>query len=494
MKNCLQNLLLLLAFFAFFTPIFGQIQLGASIKGEGSAQSGIAVSMSADGGRVAIGEPASLPASTGQVRVFDWVNSAWEKAGLNILGEGANNYSGLAVSLAADGQRLAVGAPGNNQNGNNAGQVRVFEWTNGAWQQLGADIDGLAANDQFGASVALSADGKRLAAGAWYHDGNGTDAGQVRVFEWKNGGWEPRGDDILGDNPSDQLGNVALSADGNVLAVGAGGNDGNGPNSGQIRIFSLKNNNWEQMGDEIDGEAGGDFACRVSLSGDGSRVAVGAIYNDGNGTDSGHARVFAWVNIAWQQLGTDIDGKATNDFFGSVVSLSSDGNRLAISAPNNDAGGLANAGQVRVFEWKNGKWAQFGVDIDGTEQGGFAGGGLSLAADGNRLAVGAFGNGFLAGETRFFDLSGISAILTVSAGHFEVFQNPATKEIDVILDENITDFQLVDILGRSIKNGRFSRSAAVRQFSVRLDHEISGIYFLTINTEKSRLTRKLLIW
>ena len=69
------------------------------------------------------------------------------------------------------------------------------------------------------------------------------------------------------------------------MAIGAIYNDGNGTNSGHVRIYELQSDNsWSKLGDDIDGEAAGDQSgWSVSLSSDGSSVAIGAIANDGNG-------------------------------------------------------------------------------------------------------------------------------------------------------------------------------------------------------------------
>ena len=92
---------------------------------------------------------------------------------------------------------------------------------------------------------------------------------------------------------------------------------------------------------DIDGEAGGDNSgWSVSLSADGSVVAIGAIYNDGNGTHSGHVRIYKSVNNSWTQVGGDIDGAAADNYSGSSVSLSSDGSVVAIGSPHNDGNGL----------------------------------------------------------------------------------------------------------------------------------------------------------
>ena len=91
-----------------------------------------------------------------------------------------------------------------------------------------------------------------------------------------------------------------------------------------------------QIGADIDGKAAYDESGRpVSLSADGNRLAIGAPGNDDNGFDSGHVRVYQWSGTAWVQLGADINGDAAYDYFGSSIAFSLNGNRLAIGAPGN---------------------------------------------------------------------------------------------------------------------------------------------------------------
>merc|ERR1719223_1399703 len=95
-----------------------------------------------------------------------------------------------------------------------------------------------------------------------------------------------------------------MTADGKTVAIGAYANDGNGPNSGHVRVYTFdSNSSWMQMGDDIDGEAPYDYSgIAVSLSSDGKTVAIGAWLNDGNGTDSGHVRVYTFdSNSSWMQ-------------------------------------------------------------------------------------------------------------------------------------------------------------------------------------------------
>ena len=98
--------------------------------------------------------------------------------------------------------------------------------------------------------------------------------------------------------------------------------------------MTYSGNAWTQVGGDIDGEAADDQSgFSVSLSSDGTRVAIGALANDGNGSAAGHVRVYEYSGSAWAQLGDDIDGEAADDQSGFSVSLSSDGTRVAIGAP-----------------------------------------------------------------------------------------------------------------------------------------------------------------
>jgi hypothetical protein len=108
---------------------------------------------------------------------------------------------------------------------------------------------------------------------------------------------------------------------------------------------------WLQMGDDINGEAANDFSGgSVSLSSNGNTLAIGADGNDGNGSSSGHVRVYTWdsLNLTWLQMGDDINGEAAGDRSGGSVSLSSNGDTVAIGATGNDENGT-NSGHVRVY-------------------------------------------------------------------------------------------------------------------------------------------------
>ena len=288
----------------------------------------------------------SIPSSAPKASAEAFIS----QLGADIDGEAAGDAFGSAVELSSDGSRVAIGAYLNDGNGTNAGQVRIYDYNGSSWTQVGVDIDGEAAGDASGWSVAMSSDGSRVAIGARQNDGNGSNAGHVRIYDYNGSSWTQVGLDIDGEAAFDSFGgSVALSSDGSRVAIGAYSNDGNGSNAGHVRIYDYNGSSWTQVGVDIDGEAAGDyFGSAVALSSNGSRVAIGARFNDGNGTDAGHVRIYDYNGSSWTQVGVDIDGEAAEDIFGFSVALSRDGSRVANGAVWNDGNG-SNAGHVRIF-------------------------------------------------------------------------------------------------------------------------------------------------
>ena len=325
-------------------------------------RAGDSVAISGDGMTLAVGAPGFRWSTErpGYVKVYyKQPDSSWLLAE-NFTGEADDDEFGGSVSLSADGKTLAIGADRNDGNGTDSGHVRVYTVVGSEWQKLGQDIDGEAAGDRSGVSVSLSADGTTVAIGAPYNDGNnGTDSGHVRVYTVVGIEWQKIGQDIDGEAASDYSANsVSLSADGTTVAIGANLNDGNGDTSGHVRVYNLVSSEWQQIGQDINGEAAYDRSgFSVSLSADGTTVAIGAIWNNGNGSDFGHVRVYhlddSGSSSSWVQVGiNDIDGVAAGDRTGWSVSLSSDGKSVAVGSPYNDDNG-ADAGNARVFSVPN---------------------------------------------------------------------------------------------------------------------------------------------
>ncbi len=202
------------------------------------------------------------------------------------------------------------------------------------WKQLSSDIDGEVAGDRSGYSVSMSSDGTIVAIGAIRNNGNGNKAGHVRVYQYASGIWTQLGSDIDGEAANNYSGNsVSLSSDGTIVAIGASFNNGNAAGHVRVYQYASSTDTWTQLGSDIDGEGGDDQSGHsVSLSSDGTIVAIGAPYNDGSGNAAGHVRVYQYASGTWTKLGSDIDGEAANDNSGYSVSLSSDGTIVAIGA------------------------------------------------------------------------------------------------------------------------------------------------------------------
>ncbi|HQZ43733.1 MAG TPA: T9SS type A sorting domain-containing protein, partial [Flavobacteriales bacterium] len=463
--------------------------------------SGRAVSISADGSTVAIGASDNDGNGThaGHVRVYKFVSGNWIQQGADIDGEAAFDESGASVSLSDDGLTLAIGAIYNDGNGSgiNTGQVRVYQWDGSAWTQLGADIDGEADDDSAGWSVSLSTDGLTLAIGAPGNSENGTYAGSVRVYEFVAGQWMQLGADIDGEAAGDVSGwSVSLSADGSTVAIGAPQNDGNGDDSGHVRVYEFMAGEWVQLGSDLDGEAVDDaFGGSISLSDDGVTLAIGARFNNGNGIRAGRVRVYEFLSGLWTPLGAAIDGEAAFDESGATVNLSANGLTLAIGAPNND-GYMFSAGHVRVYKFLSGGWIQHGADIDGEGESDHSGGSTSdisgcaiaLSAGGSTVAIGApfnGGNGNLSGHVRVYQDPNVVGIVENGFGpNLTVQPNPTTGHITISLDHYYNDLhvEVSDITGKQVATFNFGTAA---QVTFELEGA-SGIYFLDITSAEGK--------
>ena len=300
----------------------------------------------------------------------------------------------------------------------------------------------ITSNSYFGNFLALSGDGNTLAVGAWGEnsnaigiDGDETDnsassAGAVYVFTRSGTTWTQQAYvKASNTDASDFFGyNLSLSDDGNTLAVNAIGERSNAPGiggdqtdnsnflSGAVYVFIRSGTTWTQQAYVKASNTGlGDFfGVSLSLSGDGNSLAVGAAQEDSNAIGTGGDRsdnssvnagavyVFTRSGTTWtQQAYVKASNTDALDEFGSDVSLSNDGNTLAVGASKegSNATGIGgdqsdnsavNAGAVYVFTRSGTTWTQQAyVKASYVGSGDLFGGSLSLNGDGNSLAVGA---------------------------------------------------------------------------------------------------------
>ena len=390
---------------------------------------GSSVALSADGNRMVVGSITNSESfsGSGQVQVFENVSGDWVQLGQDINGTGVNATLGRDVAISSDGTIIAVGADGFDDGDNTTtgtGKVCVFELSNGSWVQLGQELLGSEnGNRLFGNEVCLSSDGSILAVGA----PAGT-IGSASVYQNQGGTWVQLGDDING-NVSELFGNgLALSAEGMRLAIGGDGLTG----GGVLRVFDFDSlaDDWTQVGQTVVGMDNDRIGGNVDISDDGSIVAVSAGGNQDVAVGSGAVRVYRDTGGTWTQIGDDLNGTLLKQF-GSSLSLSSDGSIVAVGAFGNGmpAFGLADPEGPceRIFRNENDNWVELAL-ISG-EPSSFFGLQSHLSSDSRTLAVGAQsfdGAGFNRGLVRVFDLSDLFDLV-----HGDVNQDGVVSFFDI---------------------------------------------------------------
>ena len=168
----------------------------------------------------------------------------------------------------------------------NNGNIIVYEWDGTNYAQKGdliSSCSGLSGYSQLGLSgLVISNDGQKVA----MHTSNpsGGSPGAVCVYSWSGSAWTQQGDTIVGSNNSDSLSSIAISGDGNRLALGSSGFDNDNSNIGQVTVYdwSISTNNWKQSGANILGEAANSDFGSLSLSGDGRTIVISSTPSSGN--------------------------------------------------------------------------------------------------------------------------------------------------------------------------------------------------------------------
>ena len=399
---------------------FGWTQRAKLTASDAAANDNFGECVSVDGDTIVIGARWN-DGQNGSAYVFTRntagsLTSGWtQRAKLTASNGAAGDHFGISVTI--DGDTIAIGAWGRTSyqgsayifTRNTAGSL-TSGWTQRA--QLTAS-DG-AASDMFGGN--LSIDGDTVVVGAHGDDDNGSMSGSAYVFTRDTpgsltSGWtqlikltasDGAADDQFGNNPF--IHGAGVAVDGDTIVIGAPLDDDNGASSGSVYTFNIEKN-WVQVGNDIDGEAAYDYSGgsswigrQVCMSDNGRRVAIGATGNDGGSIASswGHVRVYEESNNLWSQLGGDIDGVGTADYFGSCVAMDANGVRIAVGAEGVDYNGISNAGQVRVYQYNAAKtvanangpigWDKIGQDINGTNSQKMST--VALSSDGTLLAIG----------------------------------------------------------------------------------------------------------
>ncbi|MCY1008643.1 hypothetical protein OV079_24380 [Nannocystis pusilla] len=363
----------------------------------------------------------------------------------------SGDYFGLSLAISADGTTMVVGAPYEDGGAHgidvdqfdnprvDAGAAYVFVREGDTWkQQAYLKSFNPDAEDGFGA-VAISGNGDTIAIGAQYEDSavtgiggdpsdnSGRSSGAVYMFERKDGAWSQTAY-IKASNTESYAhfgDRVALSLDGNTLAVGAPnessaatGIDSNPwkgvtEDSGAVYVYSRDGGAWDQRAYLKASNTGkwDGFGSALALSADGTTLAVGASHEEsksaginGDQTDnslaSGAVYMFTVKDGAWsQQAYIKASNPGESDSFGFSVALASDGDTLAVAAPSKDLvasefdGDQPNAGALYVFSRQGQVWQQEAfLNAPNAKEGDYFAGAIALSGDGSILVAGASGD------------------------------------------------------------------------------------------------------
>jgi len=464
--------------------------------GSGGPLEGHAVAISGDGNTIAVGAPTEGSCakgingnqndnecySSGAVYVFTRAGAGWaQQAYIKASNTGQSDNFGYGVALSDDGNTLAVsahfeGSAATGVNGKQddeslpqAGAVYVFTRAAGRWSQQAylkasntgrvpnpSDLSDLGDGDQFGFSIALSADGNTLASGTpsedsrasgvnrldFQEDDSSASSGAVYVFTRTGGTWSQQAYvKATNSEAGDLFGySVGLSADGGVMAVSSYDEDGSSRQingipdnrrggSGAVYVFGRQAGTWSQQAylKAANAEGNDSLGFAVSISQDGNTVAGGAGDEDclkpginvegcdnDNRDDTSVGAVYVWFreNGVWrQQAFIKASNPGENDNFGARLMLSGDGNVLAVGSQLEDSSaqginGKADdeaeeAGAVYLYTRANGEWKQVAyVKGSNTEAFDEFGSAMALNRDGSVMAVGARGEDSASKGTR----------------------------------------------------------------------------------------------
>jgi len=369
------------------TPTTSLTPTSTQSSGSGSASDNTPVPESSSGETTTpVSTPAPLPETESSFKITATDGELYDKFG-------------ASVALSTDGETAIVGSIWDDiQERKNDGSAYIFEDNNG-WKQQTKLTAADNRSGSFGHSVAMSSDGKTVLIGATYNESGGRPAGGCAYIFTDDGGWSQESKIVAEDGDArDEFGySVALSADGTTALIGAPGDeDPNGSTAseaaGSAYIFS-GTTGWSQKTKLAadGGYQGARFGDSVALSADGSTALVGArLDTEPNGERSGSAHVFTETGGWSRTTKISANDGDPHDHFGGSVDLSPDGDTALIGAwgdkgPNEDIG----SGSAYLFTDSNG-WSQqaklTATDGDPGDRFGYA---VSLSVDGTRALIGA---------------------------------------------------------------------------------------------------------
>jgi len=384
------------------------VEVAKLLQSDGVAGDLFAISYSIDGDTVILGANLDddIPNSSGSAYVYvrntagipcpetSLVDPWCQEAKLAPEDPEAFEWFGYAVAVSGDTAVVTARRDDNDTDDGatfwREGSAYVFTRSGSVWtQQAKLRADDLSRDPWFGTHADIQGD--TLVVGARKDDQKGEDAGAAYVFTRTGNTWSQQAKLMASDGDAFDLFGTYVALDGNLLAVGAHGNDDDGNGSGSAYVFVRDGTNWTEEGKlTADDAAAGDlFGIRLSLSG--NTVVVGSPQH---GIGPGAAYVFGRGGFSWSQQAklTASDG-VVGDGYGFTVGIS--GNVVIVGADTEDGDVVdSDAGAVYVYQRSPIGWVEL-QKVTASDGGFWFGSGLDFSGDSAVIAALPFGITFL---------------------------------------------------------------------------------------------------
>ncbi len=493
-----------------FADWVNEQQIAAS---DGSAYDYFGNTISIDGDYAVIGawKEGDNWTMSGSAYIFYNNGSSWsEQLKLTASDAAVEDYFGYSVSIAGD--YALIGAYEDDENGNNSGSAYIFHRSGNSWtEQVKIAADDGASGDRFGCSVSISGD--YAVVGAWGDDGTGIDRGSAYIFYRSGTNWIEQAKLTATDGMDEDLFGYSVSISGDYALVGAYYDDDNGSESGSAYIFYRSGTNWTEQTKLIapDGSAYDWFGYTVSINGD--YAAIGAHWDDDNGTNSGSVYIFHRSGTSWtQQAKLTADDGFVDDEFGRSVSI--DGDYVVVGACHDDGSGI-DRGSAYIFHRSGTNWSQQ-TKITASNGADFDYFGCPVSISGNYALISAHYhdyNGIDSGSAYIYFNDDVSIVENIDVSDNKILLenypnpfNPSTT-ISFSLTTEITELVIYNLKGQKIKD--LSTSLCHPEFIERregMKYSIvwngtdqndkpvsSGIYFYKLKSENYEKTKRMIL-
>jgi len=338
-------------------------------------------SVSSSGDRIVVGAPRGdgAVADSGSVYVYDFDGDFDDETELTASDADAIDTFGGSVSVSGD--RIVVGALSDKDAGSFTGSAYVYDFNGATWDETKLVASDADAGDAFGVSVSVSGD--RIVVGASGNDDAGSSSGSAYVYDFDGTDWDDGTKLVAFDADAFYQFGRSVSVFEDRIVVGANGGDGAVAGSGSAYVYDF-DGDWDDVTKLIasDGDFLDSFGLSVSVFED--RIVVGASGDDDAGTNTGSAYVYDFNGATWDEtklVASDADAIAS---FGTSVSVFED--RIIVGTQAGD-GTVALSGSAYVYDFDGVSWIETKFTAsDGAELDNF---GLSVSVSEDRSIAGA---------------------------------------------------------------------------------------------------------